>query len=153
MFPSLSQYNKAIQQQDLNTFKTLERLFFIPARTSPIKIYSFGSGSYAVVFKALENNKEIAIRCFIGSDNDYVERYRKIDSYLKNINESWKTNIEFLDNEIKVDGVYYPVLKMDWVDGKLLDKFIGDNLYDNEKLTKIQKQIVKISESLEKNKI
>lgn len=152
MFPSLSQYNKVIQQQ-ANTFKTLTGLFFVPAKTLPIKFYNFGSGSYAVVFKALENSKEIAIRCFLGSDNDYVERYRKIDNYLRDIDESWKVNIQFLDNEIKVDGRYYPVLKMDWVDGKLLDKFISDNLYENETLTKLQEELVKTSNSLEQNKI
>lgn len=153
MFPTLSQYNKVIQQQGSDAFRTLNNLFFIPARTSPIKIYNFGSGSFAVVFKALENSKEIAIRCFIGSDNDYVERYRKIDNYLRNIDESWKVNIQFLDNEIKVDGKYYPVLKMDWVDGLLLNKYIDNNLYNNDALSKLQKQFVKISTNLEANKI
>lgn len=153
MFPTLSQYNKVIQQQGSVAFRTLNNLFFIPARTSPIKIYNFGSGSFAVVFKALENSKEIAIRCFIGSDNDYVERYRKIDNYLRNIDESWKVNIQFLDDEIKVDGKYYPVLKMDWVDGLLLNKYIDNNLYNNDALSKLQKQFVKISTNLEANKI
>lgn len=153
MFPTLSQYNRTIQQQGSTAFRTLTNLFFIPARTLPIKIYSFGSGSFAVVFKALENNKEVAIRCFIGIDNDYVESYRKIDNYLKNINESWKINIQFLDNEIMVDGKYYPVLKMDWVDGKLLNKYIDTNIYDKNKLCKLQSQFVNISRNLEKNKI
>ena len=153
MFPTLSEYNKTIQIQGANAFRTLNNIFFIPARTTPIKIYSFGSGSFAVVFKALENNKEIAIRCFIGTDIDYVERYRKIDNYLKEIKESWKSNIEFLDNEIQVGDKYYPVLKMDWVDGLLLEKYIDQNLYNNEILLKLQNQIVKTSRSLEKNKI
>lgn len=153
MFPTLSEYNKTIQIQGANAFRTLNNIFFIPARTTPIKIYSFGSGSFAVVFKALENNKEIAIRCFIGTDIDYVERYRKIDNYLKEIKECWKSNIEFLDNEIQVGDKYYPVLKMDWVEGLLLEKYIDQNLYNNEILLKLQNQIVKTSRSLEKNKI
>lgn len=153
MFPTLSQYNRTIQQQGSSAFRTLTNLFFIPAKTLPIKIYSFGSGSFAVVFKALENGKEVAIRCFIGTDDDYVERYRKIDTYLKNIDESWKANIQFLDNEIKVEGKYYPVLKMAWVDGNLLDKYINKNLNNNENLTKLQKEFVKTSKNLEKNSI
>lgn len=153
MFPTLSQYNRSIQQQGSSAFRTLTNLFFIPAKTLPIKIYSFGSGSFAVVFKALENGKDVAIRCFIGTDDDYVERYRKIDNYLKNIDESWKTNIQFLDNEIKVEEKYYPVLKMDWVDGELLDKFISKNLNNELILTKLQKEIVKTSKNLERNSI
>lgn len=153
MFPTLSEYNKTIQVQGALAFSTLNNIFFIPARTAPFKIYSFGSGSFAVVFKALENNKEIAIRCFIGTDINYIERYRKIDNYLKEIKESWKSNIEFLDNEIQVGDKYYPVLKMDWVEGLLLEKYIDQNLYNNEILLKLQNQIVKTSRSLEKNKI
>jgi len=153
MFPTLSEYNKTIQVQGANAFRTLNNIFFIPARTTPIKIYSFGSGSFAVVFKALENNKEIAIRCFIGTDINYIERYRKIDNYLKKIEESWKSNVEFIDNEILVGDKYFPVLKMDWVDGLLLEKYIDLNLYNNEILLKLQKQLVKTSRSLEKNKI
>ena len=153
MFPTLSEYNKTIQVQGANAFRTLNNIFFIPARTTPIKIYSFGSGSFAVVFKALENNKEIAIRCFIGTDIDYVERYRKIDSYLKTIKENWKTNIQFLENEIEINGKFFPVVKMDWVEGKLLDRFLNSNLQNNETLSELQKQIFKTSRNLEKNKI
>lgn len=153
MFPTLSEYNKTIQVHGSHAFRTLNNLFFVPARTTPIKIFSFGSGSFAVVFKAIENGKDIAVRCFIGSDNDYVERYRKIDMYLKNINESWKTNIEFLENEIEVNGKLYPVVKMDWIDGKLLDRFLNNNLHNNNLLSELQNQILKTSINLEKNKI
>lgn len=153
MFPTLSEYNKTIQVQGANAFRTLNNIFFIPARTTPIKIYSFGSGSFAVVFKALENNKEIAVRCFIGTDIDYVERYRKIDTYLKTIKENWKTNIQFLENEIEINGKLFPVVKMDWVEGKLLDSFLNSNLQNNETLSELQKQIFKTSRNLEKNKI
>lgn len=153
MFPTLSEYNKTIQIHGANAFRNLRNLFFIPARTTPIKIYSFGSGSFAVVFKALENNKEFAIRCFIGTDIDYVERYRKIDSYLKTIKEDWKTDIEFLENEIEINGKLFPIVKMDWAEGKLLDKYLNNNLQNNVILYELQKQILKTSRNLEKNKI
>ena len=153
MFPTLSQYNKTIQVEGANAFRTLKNIFFIPARTLPIKIYNFGSGSFAVVFKALENSKEIAIRCFVGTNGDYAERYRKIDTYLKEIKGSWKSNIEFLDNEIQVQGKNYPILKMDWVDGLLLDRYLNKNIDDNVKLNELQEQFVKTSQNLEKNKI
>ncbi len=153
MFPTLSQYNKTIQVEGANALRTLKNIFFIPARTLPIKIYSFGSGSFAVVFKALENNKEIAIRCFVGTNGDYAERYRKIDTYLKEIKGSWKSNIEFLDNEIQVQDKNYPILKMDWVDGLLLDRYINKNIDNNVKLNELQVQFVKTSQNLEKNTI
>lgn len=153
MFPTLSEYNKTIKVYGAKAFRTLNNIFFIPARTTPIKIYSFGSGSFAVVFKAFEDNKEIAIRCFIGTDINYIERYKKIDQHLRKINEHWKTNIQFIENEIEVNGKLFPVVKMDWVEGLLLQKYIAKNLYNNEILLALQKQLVKTSQSLEKNNI
>lgn len=153
MFPSLSEYNRTIQLEGAKAFRTLKNLTFIPAKTKPIKIFNFGSGSYAVVFKAIENNKEIAVRCFIGSNGDYANRLKKIAPFIRNINDSWKSNIEFIDNEINVNGRWFPVVKMDWVDGLLLDKYINKNLQDNSKLTMLQKQIAIVSSSLEKQNI
>ena len=153
MFPTLSEYNKTILKEGAKAFSTLKNIYFLPAKTSPIKIYSFGSGSFAVVFKAIENNKEIAIRCFIGTDNDYVERYRKITSYLKPINENWKTDIEFLENEITVNGRLFPVIKMDWVEGKLFDNYLNANIQNNKILQELQNEVLKVSKSLENYKI
>jgi hypothetical protein len=50
------------------------------------------------------SHKEIAVRCFIGTDDDYVNRYRKIDTYLSNIN-TLENNIKFLAKEIMMENI------------------------------------------------
>jgi len=149
MFPTIAEYNQTIQTKGGNAFKTLSNLTFIPSRTIPVKIYSYGSGSYAVVFKAKDHYNEFAIRCFISAEKENIDRYRNIDSYLKNLTASWITKIELLEGEINVGYQHYPVIKMDWVEGKLLNNFITQIIDNNSALTELQNEVVSVSKSLE----
>ncbi len=153
MFPTIAEYNTAIQQQGSSIFRTLSSLSFIPSRTVPFKIYTFGSGSYAVVFKAKDLSKEYAIRCFISAEQENINRYRSISNYLKQLPASWIAPLELLENEININGQYYPVVKMDWIDGLLLNEFVKQNLYNNTVLADLQHEFFQISQSLENNKI
>lgn len=153
MFPTIGEYNQTIQNKGDNAFQSLSKLSFIPSKTHPIKVFLFGSGSYAVVFKANQNGKYFAIRCFITAEQETISRYKSICDYLKTIDANWKADSQFLDNEISVNGNIYPVLKMDWVEGILLNQFISNNLNSNETLTAIQNQLLEISDSLERNKV
>ncbi len=153
MFPTIAKYNEAIQIKDGKAFKTLSNLTFIPSRTVPTRIFSYGSGSYAVVFKAKDHSNDFAIRCFISAEKENIERYKEIDNYLKNRRASWITKIELLEDEIKVDGKFYPVLKMDWVDGQLLNNYITQIIHNNIALTSLQSEVLRVSRSLERLKI
>lgn len=153
MFPTIAEYNQTIQAKGDNAFKTLSNLTFIPSRTVPVRIFSYGSGSYAVVFKAKDHYNEFAIRCFISAEKENIDRYRKIDSYLKNLNASWITKIELLEDEINVGYQHYPVIKMDWVEGQLLNNFVTQVIDNNSALTELQNEVISVSKSLESLKI
>ena len=153
MFPTIAEYNQAIQSKGGGVFKSLVGLSFIPSRTRPVRIYSFGSGSYAVVFKARDQSHEFAIRCFISAEQENIDRYKSIDKYLKSVSASWIIKIDLLENEFNVLWKYYPVVKMEWVEGQLLNKYITQILNDNKALSELQEEIVRVSKSLEELKI
>lgn len=152
-FPSIGEYNQTIQNRGSWAFQTLIDLNFIPSRTFPIKIFSFGSGAYAVVFKASQAGKNYAIRCFLSTQQENISRYQSICNYLNNIDVSWKVNCNFLDNEIEVNGKFYPILTMEWIEGVLINQFVSDNLNNNTVLSELQKQLVETSNSLEHHQI
>lgn len=153
MFPTIAEYNKVISTQGSNALKSLNVLKFIPSRTVPVKIFSFGAGSYAVVFKANDGFRQYAIRCFISSAEETVMRYRKISNYLKTISASWVTNFELIDDEIFVNDRLYPVLKMDWIDGQLINTYVSQILNNNHEISELQKEIAQVSKSLETNQV
>src|SRR5690606_5597783 len=152
-FPSIGEYNQTIQTRGSWNFQTLYDLNFIPSRAFPIKVFSFGSGAYAVVFKANRGGKNYAIRCFLSTQQENISRYQSSCNYLNNIDVSWKVNCDFLVNEIEVNGKFYPILTMEWIDGVLINQFVTDNLNNNTVLSELQKQLVETSSSLEHHQI
>jgi len=148
-YPTIGAYNQTIQKKGGAAFRTLKDLVFVPARTMPIKVYLFGSGSYAVVFKVRSEQKTSAIRCFLTTEQENIDRYKIISDHLKTIDTTWKVDCTFLDNEINVEDNLYPVLKMDWIEGQLINQFVTANLHNNQILSELQAQLVAISDSLE----
>lgn len=152
-YPSIGEYNQVIQKRGGSSFRTLSGINLIPSRTTPIKVYLFGSGAFAAVFKGSINGSTYAIRCFLSAENETIERYIRICNYVSQLNSTWKTECEFIDNEITVNGRNYPVLKMEWINGVLINEFVSQNLSNNNVLSELQNKLVSISEDLEKNKV
>lgn len=152
-FPTIAQYNQVIKNEEGNSLRTLKDMVFIPSRTMPIKVFLFGSGAYAVVFKGSKNHKNYAVRCFLSTEAENIDRYKAICEYLSNIESSWKVECHFLENEILINGKRYPILLMEWIDGLLINQFVSNNLNNNAVLSELQRQLVKISEDLEENEI
>lgn len=152
-YPSVGEYNLTLQKKGGKAFNTLNDIKLIPSFSKPILVYLFGSGAYAAVFKGTLNEKEYAIRCFLSADDETILRYQSICDYLKTINSTWKTNCEFINNEIVINENEYPIIKMDWLRGILINQFVTINLNDNSVLTELQNKIIEISNDLEKKMI
>lgn len=152
-YPTIGEYNQLIQKKGGSAFRSLNGINLIPSRTSPIKVYLFGSGAFAAVFKGSLNGRTYAIRCFLSAEDETINRYKAICSYLKNIHSSWKTDCEYIENEISLNGNSYPILKMEWINGLLINQFVSNHLSENKVLAELQAKLVSVSEDLERNKI
>jgi hypothetical protein len=152
-FPTIGEYNQTIISKNGRCLRELNEATFVPVRTSPIKIFAFGSGANAVVFKVNYHNRTYGLRCFLNNDSDRVFRAKSIAKYLENINASWKIEYRFLENEIVVNGKSHPLIQMNWTSGKDLNTWITNNLNNNGSLGLLQKKIIELSESLESNNI
>jgi len=152
-FPSIGEYNQTIISKNGRCLNELSEAVFVPIRTTPIKVYAFGSGANAVVFKVNYHNRTYGLRCFLSHDNERLSRAKSISKFLENISASWKIDYRFLENEIIVNGKSYPLIQMSWSSGKDLNTWIGHNLNETEKLNQLQKKIVELSKSLEENNI
>lgn len=152
-YPSISEYNQLFQKFGGEVFKELKGINLIASRTLPIKVFLFGSGAYAAVFKGSFKGEVLALRCFLSVENENINRSEIIAKYLKGINAPWKTDIEFLKDEILFKENWYPILKMEWVEGMLINDFISQNITNKNVLTRLQNNLLAISNSLEENYI
>tara|TARA_B100000674_G_scaffold85188_2_gene59061 strand:+ start:230 stop:2197 length:1968 start_codon:yes stop_codon:yes gene_type:complete len=152
-FPSIINYEKAISLGE-KSFANLTNIQFTPSsKIGKVTIYTFGAGQFAVVFKAKMSEKNYALRCFQKATKKSLEKYKIVSSYLKKKNLDYFSEFKYYENEIKVEGKYYPVILMEWIDGESIHSYIGKNIKNKKNLSKIQDLLCQLSKDLEKNKI
>jgi hypothetical protein len=147
--PSVEQYSAIIEKKDPRDFSFLNDYSFLFTEKEGKKEYCFSVGTCAAVFKARRAAEEFAIRCFLRGELETFRRYEQLDSFLSSKNFPWKVDFDFLDNGIQVEERWFPVVKMDWVDGIPLNKFIDEAIGDLNKLTELQYRLVALSKDLE----
>src|SRR5262249_3772596 len=84
--------------------------------------------------------KKWAVKCFTRQVAGLRERYAAISAYLRQANLPFMVDFSYLEQGIQVKGQWYPILKMDWVDGFALNQFIKQHA-DNPPLLEVLSQL------------
>jgi hypothetical protein len=86
------------------------------------------SGNFADVYHLSCPGGEWAVKCFTRQVPGLRERYAAISEHLQRAGPAFMVDFEYLPDGIRVGGQWYPVVKMRWVEGRLLNEFVRDNL-------------------------
>ena len=86
------------------------------------------SGNFAAVYRIACDERDLAVRCFTRAVNDQRERYTQLADFLKDTQPQSFVEFDYLEKGIRVEGNWYPIVKMEWVEGMPLDKFVKNNL-------------------------
>ena len=96
------------------------------------------SGNFAVVFKmkSVDTGRCYAIKCFIKDQEGRAEAYQRISEELEFVSSPYLLHVQYLENELFVDTTQtdqeeFPVLKMEWMEGKPLDAYLRENIHDS----------------------
>lgn len=135
IYPSVGQYTETIKLSATSPDEYFAKLSnFHPVfdeHGDPI----MSNGNFAVVYKMVdENGKFHAVRCFHRYQEGRRQSYKLICEELAKVSSPYLLPIQYMENELYVDSVEYPVLLMDWVDGITLDKYIRKVIDDKTKL-------------------
>ena len=132
-FPLISEYIEAIKSAEDN----FEELSYLRPVLGDDGLPIMTSGNFAVVFKMKDeqSGKFYAVKCFTKEQEGRAEAYREIAKELKDVSSPYLVSIQYLEKELFVDTdqateTEFPVLLMDWVEGKTLDKYLRENLDD-----------------------
>ena len=85
------------------------------------------SGAFAAVYPVSVGDSKFAVRCFTREVIDQKERYEHLTDYLRGIMPPGFVRFKFLERGILVQGKWYPIVRMDWVDGEPLSKYVDSN--------------------------
>ncbi len=132
-YPLISEYIEAIKSSEDN----FEELSYLSPVLDDDGLPVMTSGNFAVVFKMKDeqSGKFYAVKCFTKEQEGRAEAYREIAKELKDVSSPYLVSIQYLEKELFVDTdqsaeTEFPVLLMDWVEGKTLDKYLRENLDD-----------------------
>jgi hypothetical protein len=125
-WPLSQDYNEAIQNP--STCFTDAELRQGKAVCNALGLPQPCSGNFADVYAVQAGSKKWAVKCFTRQIPGLQQRYAHISSYLRQVNLPFMVEFSFLEKGIQVRGTWYPVLKMQWVEGFALNAFVRDNL-------------------------
>ena len=132
-YPLISEYIEAIKSAEDN----FEELSCLRPVLGDDGLPVMTSGNFAVVFKMKDerDGKLYAVKCFTKEQEGRAEAYRQITEELKDVSSPYLTSVCYFDKDLFVDTdqtseTEFPVLLMDWVEGKTLDKYLRENLDD-----------------------
>lgn len=110
------------------------------------------SGNFAVVFKMqdITDKKLYAIKCFIKEQAGRSQAYKTISENLSKVSSEHIVNFQYFEKELYValaggEEIEVPVVKLDWIDGQPLDKYIEQNIDDPFKLKYLAYQFIHFS--------
>ena len=151
-YPLISEYENEIRKNGSSILNLPDTYEFIPSKTSPIKIFSFGSGAFAGIFKIrnLKSGKEYALRCFLsGGKQENINRIEDISNYLENLSVDWLCKNTLHKEGIKIKVNLYPIILLEWSHGQKLNDYVSFIIDDNQKISELQNKLVELSHDLE----
>jgi len=87
------------------------------------------SGNFAIVFCFNCKDRKVAVRCFLHNVPDQRVRYQAISRYVLSDDLPCTVPVEYVEQGIRIGGEWYPILKMEWVQGLTLNEFISKYLH------------------------
>ena len=147
-YPLISEYVEAIKSAEDN----FEELNYLRPVLGDDGLPVMTSGNFAVVFKMKDerDGKLYAVKCFTKEQEGRSESYKLIADELEFVSSNYLTPIKYLERELFVDTeqteeTEFPVLQMDWVEGKTLDKYLHEKSGDKFLLEMMAYQFCKMS--------
>ena len=138
-YPLISEYIEAIKAAEDN----FDELSYLRPVLNDDGMPVLSVGGFSVVFKMKDkrDGKFYAVKCFTKEQEGRAESYKQIAEELNGISSSYLLPIKYFENELFVDTNNsneneFPILLMDWVDGKPLDKYLRQNLKKKKTLEK-----------------
>ena len=111
------------------------------------------SGNFACVYGLTYKASKWAVRCFLKNTQDQEKRYQYIHSYLEKFHSPYFVPFKYIRNGIRVKGVWYPILKMEWINGLSLSAYIEKNLTNQAAIQSLSQKFIGLAKNLEENSI
>lgn len=151
-YPTPSEYQEAVQFPD-TAFED-DELAGAEPRTNVLGLPQPITGAFAAVFPMTTRaGTRYAAKCFLSDSSDQRARYRAVSEALEELDLDAAVGFDYQSGGIRVDGEAYPLLKMEWVEGTTLNRFVEAHLDDPDVLGRLADAWAELMGELESNAI
>ena len=147
-YPLISEYIESIISAEDN----FDKLNYLRPVLGTDGLPIMSSGNFAVVFKMkdVQSGKYYAIKCFLKEQEGREKSYQLIEEELEKVTSPYLISIHYIAKELFVDTnqtseTEFPVLLMDWVEGKPLDVYLQEILSNKYQLNNLVYQFSRLS--------
>lgn len=150
-WPEASAYSEAIQNPNI-CFKDL----VLAKGKSPVNkvgLPRVTSGNFASVYKIEGTGSKWAVRCFLREGTDRQNRYLLLSQHLASISLPFLVQFAYLPEGIRIKGIWYPIIRMEWVEGETLSQYIENIRKKPNNLLNLAEQWRNLVNSLQNNGI
>jgi serine/threonine protein kinase len=107
------------------------------------------NGSFAIIYHLINCYEEFAVKCFTKNVEDIKKRYIALDKLFNNNVIDFLVKTEYKNKGIRVNKKDYEIIKMDWVKGKTLDRFILEKIDNNYVIKKLMDNFINVIKQME----
>jgi len=149
-WPTSQDYNEAIQSAASSFVDPA--LQQGEATVNAIGLPTPHSGNFADVYQFKGGDGKMwAVKCFTRKVDGLRQRYLKIDEHLTKAKLPFTVGFKFFEEGIRVQGQWFPLLKMEWVEGLTLNQFIRNNAGKPQYLDALFQKWTKLTAMLRDN--
>lgn len=150
-WPTPQDYNETVQSPEI-CFDNQELQQGAP-ETNAMGLPKPICGNFASVYQFQCANRNVAVKCFLRNVYNQHQRYGHLSTFTAFNHVSTLLEFEYLLKGILVNGNWFPIVKMPWVEGLTLDQFIRKNMHNKQQMDRFIQQFVELVFELEKNGI
>jgi len=119
-------------------------------RTNALGLPQPITGAFAAVFPVTTpSGRTYALKCFLKDVPEQQTRYEAVAAHLEGLDLAPLLEFEYQPAGIRVAGTDYPLLKMEWVDGTVLNRFVEAHLDAPETLAALAEAWADLMAALE----
>ena len=110
-------------------------------------------GTFAVVFRLTCGAESYAVKCFTREVAERAARYEELSAYLRAHPAPCFTTFEYIRQGILVNGDWYPIVRMPWVEAPRLDAYLDECLRREAGLSPLLEEIIQLERLLRRHHI
>ncbi|MBM4067673.1 MAG: hypothetical protein FJ271_01825 [Planctomycetes bacterium] len=109
------------------------------------------SGNFADVYEVrCPSGHGYAVKCFTREVKDLQQRYLAISDHLNQVALPFTVDFQYQEKGILIKGGWFPILKMRWVEGLTLNRFVDEHADKPHILEQLAQMWVKLAHKLRK---